>query len=1070
MKKLLLLLLGVILVTQTATAQCGYSGSGELNITGAFTCSNTHLTMQGRINLKDTVAHFNNVTLIFNNTGKATESDTVGIYAVDNATLYLTNSNMTSIPGCTPDATQCGYCYNNTWIFTRASVFNEDSKLYVNGTAFTHIGANPIGGYNYWSGIIWIYGDGWVDNAHCTDSCSCFITGGDPQREFNHSLQYIKNSYFQDIKVYPYLISGGGTSRWMQIVDNEWGPGNERYGTGNSGSYMSIHDNIPSSGSLSYPGFSFRESHEVQLYNLKLNNSAAALEFNNRNYNTEAYNIDITDGGIGVNYGNHNLTFHDMNFYTNQDNGAHNIIGSSVVVGQPNYDIHMYNIFWNGSVPAGLGLSGADGIDFAGENSTFDNFTMYGFKCAWECSRGIGEVVSYNPTVWRNEGNNYTKMSMTTFNVGIFLKNYSSCRFQDIKMVDTNTNIKLMGGNNHDNRFINVTHNTVAFDNNHDVFDYYNYLTVNAVGNLNFDIEVRNRTGGLLTTGSTTTGTRRLEVEEFRKTNLATTLVYPHTITISGLLADTSYNISVDGVYKESRSTDAGGELNFQENITDNTRIEIEPTDDIFPPFITVITPENTSYPHEALTAEVSLDENGDWCGYSLDGAANVTMDGADRSWTKLLTELAQAQYRIKFWCNDSLGYMGSSDEVFFTIRECVSDANCGIGKYCSNLFECLDKKSDGASCGGDSQCSSNECCHSVCRATCPYCGDGICDSGLGESYVGCSLDCTGPPEGGSPDGGTPGGGTEQPATGGGSGGGGGAGGGTDISCFDNIMNQNETGIDCGGSCKACMSCTDGMQNQEETGVDCGGPCPSCAIIPGSCYDGIKNQGETGIDCGGPCSSCRKVISLQEKFTLTTQVPSDVDGGAQYGVEVEIENTGDVELYDLNVKVGDQNKKMSLDIGEKKTLAFYLTAPQQEGDYAVKVEVSGDKVNGQQQTKIHVKGTSLVLRASTVDDVMYITTQTNYSGGLIELEVTKDGNLVYADFIQDKDHVTELQAGNYLVKASLKVDGKPIASKEITPIVEDEVEPEDMTWPIMIPILLINFILIVDIIKNIRRR
>jgi uncharacterized membrane protein len=260
------------------------------------------------------------------------------------------------------------------------------------------------------------------------------------------------------------------------------------------------------------------------------------------------------------------------------------------------------------------------------------------------------------------------------------------------------------------------------------------------------------------------------------------------------------------------------------------------------------------------------------------------------------------------------------------------------------------------------------------------------------------------------------------------------------------------------------------MQNQEETGVDCGGPCPSCAIIPGSCYDGTKNQGETGIDCGGPCGACRKVISLQEKFKLTTQTPSDVDGGAQYGVEVEIENTGDVELNELNVKVGDQIKRINLDVGEQRTLEFYLIAPQQEGDYAVKVEVYGDTVSGQQQTKIHVKGTALVLRANTVDNVMYITTQTNYSGGLIELEVTKDGNLVYADFIQDKEHVTELQAGNYLVKASLRMDGKPIATKEITPGVEKEFQAEDMTLPIMIPLLIINAVLLVDIAKNILKR
>jgi hypothetical protein len=49
--------------------------------------------------------------------------------------------------------------------------------------------------------------------------------------------------------------------------------------------------------------------------------------------------------------------------------------------------------------------------------------------------------------------------------------------------------------------------------------------------------------------------------------------------------------------------------------------------------------------------------------------------------------------------------------------------------------------------------------------------------------------------------------------------------------CDDGIQNQDETGVDCGGtSCPACPTCDDGMMNGDETGVDCGGsdcaPCP----------------------------------------------------------------------------------------------------------------------------------------------------------------------------------------------------------------------------------------------------
>lgn len=75
--------------------------------------------------------------------------------------------------------------------------------------------------------------------------------------------------------------------------------------------------------------------------------------------------------------------------------------------------------------------------------------------------------------------------------------------------------------------------------------------------------------------------------------------------------------------------------------------------------------------------------------------------------------------------------------------------------------------------------------------------------------------------------------------------------------CADGIQNQDETGIDCGGSyCLPCDNCVDGIQNQDETGIDCGGSI-CCAPCIFTCSDGIQNQDETGVDCGGSsCQAC----------------------------------------------------------------------------------------------------------------------------------------------------------------------------------------------------------------------
>lgn len=51
--------------------------------------------------------------------------------------------------------------------------------------------------------------------------------------------------------------------------------------------------------------------------------------------------------------------------------------------------------------------------------------------------------------------------------------------------------------------------------------------------------------------------------------------------------------------------------------------------------------------------------------------------------------------------------------------------------------------------------------------------------------------------------------------------------------CSDGLQNQDEQGIDCGGSCETCKTCDDGILNCHEgiceDGVDCGGSCMPCS-------------------------------------------------------------------------------------------------------------------------------------------------------------------------------------------------------------------------------------------------
>lgn len=129
--------------------------------------------------------------------------------------------------------------------------------------------------------------------------------------------------------------------------------------------------------------------------------------------------------------------------------------------------------------------------------------------------------------------------------------------------------------------------------------------------------------------------------------------------------------------------------------------------------------------------------------------------------------------------------------------------------------------------------------------------------------------------------------------------------------CDDDVKNQDETDVDCGGeACEPCSvdkscrsaadceaslclggtcaepSCSDGLKNQDETDVDCGGSaCGGCSMggrcVEGSdcqsgvclnglcsapsCRDGVMNNEETDVDCGGPnCPPCADGASCEE--------------------------------------------------------------------------------------------------------------------------------------------------------------------------------------------------------------
>jgi hypothetical protein len=104
--------------------------------------------------------------------------------------------------------------------------------------------------------------------------------------------------------------------------------------------------------------------------------------------------------------------------------------------------------------------------------------------------------------------------------------------------------------------------------------------------------------------------------------------------------------------------------------------------------------------------------------------------------------------------------------------------------------------------------------------------------------------------------------------------------------------------------------CSDGIQNEDETGIDCGGSCTPCSTnTVETCSDGIQNEDETGIDCGG--SSCDPCVPNNE-YTYLSAV---IDGQPYIGLKrfgYAIDGISTIIYTATNSQTGDQVKYLWL--------------------------------------------------------------------------------------------------------------------------------------------------------------
>lgn len=85
--------------------------------------------------------------------------------------------------------------------------------------------------------------------------------------------------------------------------------------------------------------------------------------------------------------------------------------------------------------------------------------------------------------------------------------------------------------------------------------------------------------------------------------------------------------------------------------------------EDTTPPAIFILSPENKTYDTSIIPLTFTTSETLSWSGYSLDASANVTITG-----NATLPSLPDGTHNIIIFANDTVGNMGKSDTVTFTI------------------------------------------------------------------------------------------------------------------------------------------------------------------------------------------------------------------------------------------------------------------------------------------------------------------------------------------------------------------------------------------------------------------
>jgi hypothetical protein len=127
----------------------------------------------------------------------------------------------------------------------------------------------------------------------------------------------------------------------------------------------------------------------------------------------------------------------------------------------------------------------------------------------------------------------------------------------------------------------------------------------------------------------------------------------------------TSYNLEIGNLSDGLHNLTVYAEITYWHYGLSSASSSVQFTVDTSPPIISELSIANKTYNDQNVPLSFNLNENASWIAYDLDNHGNTTLQG-----NTTLTRLSIGSHSIVVYANDTLGNMGKSEMIYFTIKE----------------------------------------------------------------------------------------------------------------------------------------------------------------------------------------------------------------------------------------------------------------------------------------------------------------------------------------------------------------------------------------------------------------